>query len=106
MGKYPPYKLLILKRRNDGTYGKPRPVMKTAAPPVLKKNEILVAEWDSPDSFNYELDTVQADESVAEALGQRGSEQKRSDERLTLEHCLGEYGNVETLSEDYKCDKC
>ena len=106
VGKYPPYKLLILKRRNDGTYGKPRPVMKTAAPPVLKKNEILVAEWDSPDSFNYELDIVQADESVAEALGQRGSEQKRSDERLTLEHCLGEYGNVETLSEDYKCDKC
>ena len=102
----PPFQLMILKRQNDGAYGTPRLLAKTSAPPILKNTEILVAEWESSDVFNHEFDVSIEDESVAEALGQRGSEQKRNDERLTLEHCLGEYGNVETLSEDYKCDKC
>jgi ubiquitin carboxyl-terminal hydrolase 15 len=56
--------------------------------------------------YNESFDTVIIDDSVDEALGQRGQKEKKNDTKLTLEHCLGEYGNVETLSDDYKCDEC
>ena len=83
-----------------------RPLPFTAVPTNLKKNEFIVVEWNDAMYYNEKYDVVEKHDSVREAVGQRTKEERRSDDRLTLEHCLGEYGNVETLSEDYKCDKC
>ena len=97
-----PYRVMIAGE--NGSTRRPLPF--TAVPTNLKKNEFIVVEWNDAMSYNEKYDVVEKHDSVREAVGQRTKEERRSDDRLTLEHCLGEYGNVETLSEDYKCDKC
>ena len=91
-GSVLPYALLVM---NGNGVSRPLPANNT--PVRLHKNEFLVCQWLDLSHYNHLYDELHVDDSVKEALGQRGTEEKRNDTHLTLEHCLGEYGNVETL---------